>query len=416
MKRTEEQKTSESPKKVRSKKAAERKRANGEGCVYQRPDGLWVGQVIIGRSSQTGELVKKVVYGRDQGDVVAKKNALLMQARDVIDLDADTVTVKEWVDHYLTQYAKNRVRENTYASYRWMLSHYIEDSLGSIKLGKLRSIQIQSMVNKILSGGGSARTAEYAFAILRSAIRQALKEEILVRDPTLAVCLPKKKRREIQPLTEEQWVSLLQAGAKESPQFYTELLVEWATGLRRSELIGLKWPDIDMEAATVTINRAVMNGEHGPTLSETKTDASRRSLALPPTVIEELKHHRRRQAAQRLKSRIWQINDFVFPSSVGTAQEPSAISRTFARTATAVGLKGFSFHKLRHDHASRLVMAGIHVKKIQAQLGHSNISITMDTYSHLAPNARDEISALLESSVPTCTENPKTLFHFKNKK
>ena len=151
MKRTEEQKTSESPKKVRSKKTAERKRANGEGCVYQRPDGLWVGQVIIGRSSQTGELVKKVVYGRDQGDVVAKKNALLMQARDVIDLDADTVTVKEWVDHYLTQYAKNRVRENTYASYRWMLTHYIENSLGSIKLGKLRSIQIQSMVNKILS-------------------------------------------------------------------------------------------------------------------------------------------------------------------------------------------------------------------------------------------------------------------------
>lgn len=416
MKRTEEKKAGEPPKKGRPKKSTERKRANGEGSIYQLPDGLWVGQVVIGRSAETGDIIKKHIYGRDQGEVVEKKNALLLQARGIIQLDPDTVTVQNWVDHYLTEYAKIRVRENTYASYRWMLKRYIEPHLGLIRLGKLRSIQIQSMVNKILAGGCSARTAEYAFSVLRAAIRQAMKEEILLRDPTLAVCLPKKKRREIQPLTELQWVLLLNASEKESPQFYAELLVEWATGLRRSELIGLKWSDIDMKTGTVTVNRAVMNGEHGPTLGETKTDASRRTLALPPTVIAELKRQRARQAAQRLKSKVWQKNDFVFPSSVGTAQEPSVISRTFARIATAVGLKGFSFHKLRHDHASRLVMAGIHVKKIQAQLGHSNISITMDTYSHLAPNARDEISALLEDSVPNCTHKPKGILSLKKNK
>ena len=396
----ESQKPVAAPKRGRPKTSKENKRANGEGSIYQRPDGLWVGQVSIGRSAQTGDLVKKYVYGRDHDEVVAKKNRLLLQVRDVINLDADTVTVKEWVDHYLTQYAKNRVRENTYASYRWMLKHYIEDSIGSIRLGKLRSVQIQSMVNKIMTDGCSARTAEYAFAILRSALRQALKEEIILRDPTLAVMLPHKKRREIKPLTEQEWSSLFQAATNESPQFYMEILVEWATGLRRSELLGLKWPDLDMKAGTLTVNRAVMNGTEGPTLTETKTDASRRTLALPPTIIEALKAHKRQQAAKKLKSAIWRKYNLVFPSSVGTPQEPSVLSRTFARIATQIGLTGVSFHKLRHDHASRLVMAGIHVKKIQAQLGHSNISVTMDTYSHLAPNARDEISDLLEETLP----------------
>ena len=401
MKRTEEEaKPVTAPSKGRPKTSKDRKRTNGEGSIYQRPDGLWVGQVVIGRSAQTGDLVKKYIYGRDQGDVVAKKNKLLQEKRDVIDLDADTVTVEEWVDHYLKQYAKSRVRENTYASYRWMLDRYIKKHLGTIRLGKLRSIQIQSMVNKILDNGCSARTAEYAFAVLRASIRQALKEEILLRDPTLAVLLPHKKRQEIKPLTEQQWVSLFQAAAAESPQFHMEILVEWATGLRRSELLGLRWSDIDLNLGTLTVNRAVMNGAAGPTMSETKTDASRRTLALPPTIITELKDHKRKQAAKKLKSEVWRSNDLVFPSSVGTPQEPSAVSRTFAHIATKIGLIGVSFHKLRHDHASRLVMAGIHVKKIQAQLGHSNISVTMDTYSHLAPNARDEISALLENTLP----------------
>ena len=149
-----------------------------------------------------------------KGDVVAKKNKLLQQNRDIIDIDADSITVRDWINRYLEIYAKTRVRENTLVSYKYVAENHIYDHIGSIKLGKLRSIQIQSMVNKILDEGNSARTAQYAFAVLRAAIRQAMKEEILFRNPALAVSLPRIRRKEIRPLTENEWKSIFATAKK----------------------------------------------------------------------------------------------------------------------------------------------------------------------------------------------------------
>lgn len=396
----EESKPVETPKKGRPKKNRDRKRTNGEGSIYQRPDGLWVGQVVIGRSAQTGDLVKKYVYGRDQGDVVAKKNKLLQQNRDIIDIDADSITVRDWINRYLEIYAKTRVRENTLVSYKYVAENHIYDHIGSIKLGKLRSIQIQSMVNKILDEGNSARTAQYAFAVLRAAIRQAMKEEILFRNPALAVSLPRIRRKEIRPLTENEWKSIFATAKKYSMRVYREILVEWATGMRRSELLGLKWADLDEENSTITVQRAVMNAEDGPKLDDTKTEASRRTLGLPEFVMAELRKHRALQAAAQLKSTDWNDLNLIFSNNHGGLQVPNTLSKAFARIASEARLTGVTFHKLRHDHASRLVIEGIHLKKVQTQLGHSSITTTMDIYSHLAPGAQAEITDFLTASRP----------------
>lgn len=412
MKRTEDA-TSETKKPGRPKKKKEQKRANGEGCVYQRPNGLWVGQVIVGRSSKTGKLVKKVIYDRDQSELVAKKNKLLQQQRRLVSINPDSITVYQWIDHFLTLYKEDTLKENTYASYRWMLDHFIKDSLGGIRLAQLQSIHIQSMIRNMQEDGASPRTAEYAFAIVRSAIRKAIRLNILTHDVTLAVDKPKPEHKEVHPLTVKEWDLLFAEAEKESPQFFTLILLEWATGLRRSELLGLKWSDIDFEAGTLTVERAVINGKDGPTISDTKTKQSKRTLTLPKDVLPVLDSHRRKQAPYRLKYREWRDNNLVFPSSAGKALEPSVISRTFARVARKIGLKGVSFHKLRHDHASRLVMAGVHEKKVQAQLGHSSISITMDIYSHLAPDPSDEIAKYLETTMPVLGMHKKKVLLFR---
>lgn len=413
MKRTED---AEIKKPGRPKKKKEQKRANGEGSVYQRPDGLWVGQVTIGRSSKTGKLVKKSIYGRDQSKVISKKNALLQQQRRVVSINPDSITVYQWIDHYLTLYKEGTLKENTYASYRWMLDHFIKDSIGPIRLGLLQSIQIQSMLRNMKEAGAAPRTAEYAFAIVRSAIRKAIRLNILTHDVTLAVDKPKPEHKEVHPLSAKEWELLFAEAEKESPQFFTLILLEWATGLRRSELLGLKWSDIDFEAGTLTVERAVINGKDGPTISDTKTKQSRRTLSLPKNVLPMLESHRKKQASNRLKYSEWRIHNLVFPSSVGKPLEPSVVSRTFAKVARKVGLEGISFHKLRHDHASRLVMAGVHEKKVQAQLGHSSISITMDIYSHLAPDSSDEIAKFLEDTMPAVGLRKKKVILFRKPK
>ena len=406
MKRMEDAK-SEKGKPGRPKTRKAQKRANGEGCVYQRPNGLWVGQVVIGRSSKTGMLVRKAIYGREQSEVVAKKNKLLQQKRRVVSINPDTITVYQWIDNFLTLYKEDKLKENTYASYRWMLEHFIKDSIGSIRLGQLQPLHIQSMVKNMQENGAAPRTAEYAFAIVRSAIRKAIRLNILTQDVTLAVDKPKPEHHEVHPLAAKDWDLLFAEAERESPQFFTLILLEWATGLRRSELLGLKWSDIDFAAGTLTVERAVINGKDGPTISDTKTRQSKRTLTLPKDILPVLDSHRRKQAPYRLKYREWRDNNLIFPSSAGKPLEPSVISRTFARVARKIGLNGISFHKLRHDHASRLVMAGVHEKKVQAQLGHASISITMDTYSHLAPDAGDEIAKLLESTMPNIAERKK---------
>ena len=399
----ESQKPVAAPKLGRPKQSKENKRANGEGSIYQRPDGLWAGQVSIGRSAQTGDLVKKYVYGRDHDEVVAKKNRLLMQNRGIIDIDADSITVQEWLERYLEIYVKNRVRENTFASYKYVATNHIYDHIGAIKLGKLRSIQIQSMINQILVEGNSARTAQYAFAVLRSAIRQAMKEEMLFRNPALAVSLPKTRRKEIRPLSENEWKSIFASAKKYSLRVYREILVEWATGMRRSELLGLKWADLDEDNSTITVQRAVMNAEDGPKLNDTKTEASRRTLGLPEFVMVELKKHSALQAAAQLKADDWEDLNLIFPNNHGGLQVPNTLSKAFARIANDAKLTGVTFHKLRHDHASRLVIEGIHLKKVQAQLGHSSITTTMDIYSHLMPGAQAEITEFLTASRPLGT-------------
>lgn len=380
------------------------KRANGEGSIYRRKsDGRWIASVTLGRDEATGKLVRKYVYGASKNEVLEKKTLLLEKSRGQTYVNADKITVGEWMRQWLDIYAKSSVRANTLSGYRAMIDGHIIPRLGNVRLQKLKGIDIQHMVNQIIAEGGSARLAEFAFSVLRIALNKAYADDVIERQPHKNVSLPKKHKEEFVPLTPEEWSALF-AAAKGQPEMYAALVLEWATGISRSELLALKWSDLNFSADTVSILRADIVTDDGPALDDTKAHSRRRVLPIPPLVAQELKQHKARLAAVKLASPYpWQENDFVFPNHCGELQDPRYWSKKFSRLAKAAGVD-ITFHKLRHDHASRLSENGVSIKDAQYRLGHSTSQMLLDVYTHRMTGGQEKIAAWLNDSFPVPKE------------
>lgn len=375
------------------------KRANGEGSIYRQKNGLWAASITIGRDSQTGKLIRKYVYGKTKTEAQVKKAALLEEAKGgTTYIDGDKVTVKDWLEKWLATYAKPKVRQNTYESYESVARIHVIPHLGSQNLSKLQANQIQSMINDITSTK-SARVGEYAFSVLRMSIRQAIREQLLKYDPTLAVSSPKKSKKELKPLSNEEWNSLFET-AKKSNDMFLPLLVEWATGMRREEILGLRWHDIALDKKILSVTNVVIVTKDGPKFNEPKSKSGYRQIPVPEILINELKRHKAAQASIKLAAPIWQNHNLVFCREDGNLLDPRRFSHKFGDIAKAAGVK-CSFHDLRHDHATRLFAQGKHPKDVQYRLGHSSISMTLDTYTHHVPTRQNDIADWLETTVPT---------------
>ena len=377
------------------------KRANGEGTICRRKDGLWTGAVTVGRDEASGKLIRKYVYGKTKAEVQEKKTALQEQSKGINYSDADKVTIEQWMKKWLDVYARPRVRPNTYESYESVVNLYVIPALGKNRLIKLQPNQIQTMINDIVSKH-SPRLGEYAFAVLRMALRQALKEQLLSRDPTLAVSPPKKVKKQIRQLTTEEWDKLF-TEAKKKAGMYLPVLIEWATGMRREEILGLRWGDINFDKKYLSISNVVIVTKGGPQFSAPKSQSGYRQITIPDFVITELKRHKAKQAADRLEASEWNNHDLVICRKNGLPLEPRDFSHRFADIAQTAGVS-CTFHDLRHDHATRLFAEGKHPKDVQDRLGHSSISMTLDTYTHHVPSRQTTIADWLQTTIPAAAK------------
>lgn len=383
------------------------KRANGEGTICKRKDGLWMTAVVLGRDAATGKLIRKYCYGKTKGEVQQKKEALLEQSKGPVFVDADKITVGHWVEKWLNIYAKASVRANTFIGYRSVVKNHILPRLGTIKLQKLKGIDIQNMVNEIKADGGGPRLAELAFSVLRIALNKAFNEEILHRLPFKTVALPKKRKKEFKPLTEKQWARLFYE-SKADEEMYTALSLEWATGISISELLALQWSDFNYIVDSVRIQRAAIITDDGPAIDDTKTAARRRVLPLPEVTILQVKQHQEHQTANiQASNQFWEDNDLVFPNPYGKLQDPRSWSKKFKRIAKAAGID-ITFHKLRHDHASRLSESGVSIKDAQYRLGHSTTQMLLNVYTHRMSGGQEKIASWLNTSFPAATIEHET--------
>jgi integrase len=363
--------------------ARSKRRGQGEGSVYQRSDGRWVGSVHLGW--EDGSRKRKVVYGKTQAEVITKLRGVQAQVDQGLPTGDDQMTISMLIERWLADVVPGRVAANTLKSYHDLARLHLLPTLGRVRLTKLSPLDVEKLMRTKLESGLSPRTVQMIRAVLVQAIGQAMRWGLVGRNVAALTDGPRRSKREGRTLTPEQARSLLAAVAGDRLEacFVTML----ALGLRRGEALGLCWEDIDFKAATVQIRRNLKREPAGIVLGTLKTASSRRKLNLPEPVLRALREQWVRQAEERLAvGPAWHKSDLVFTTPIGTPIDPDNFSKAFVRFAETAGLGRWHVHELRHSTASIMLAAGVPLKVVSEFLGHANLSTTADIYGHvLAP-------------------------------
>lgn len=362
-----------------------KKRGQGEGSIYKRnSDGRWVGQVTI-----DGEKISK--YFKSQREARTWVNETTSQVEDGLTVMGAKTTLEEYLKDWLVT-VQTSVRPKTHEQYSQIVRQHIIPALGRIKLKDLTPGNIQSLYNmKLREKEKKERTVVMIHAVLHRALNQALKMGYLGRNPADGVTKPRLKRQEMKILKENEVLTFLSTakGTRFELLFYMAV----TTGLRQGELLGLKWSDLDWNRGILSIQRQAqrIRGK-GIVFSEPKSASGKRSIVLGKTTIDKLRSHLNQQQLQReVIGDKWVDHDLIFPSTVGTPMGHSNLWKIFKDLLKKAGLPIIRFHDLRHTAASLMLIQGIHPKVVQERLGHADISLTLNTYSHVVPSMQEEV-------------------------
>jgi integrase len=372
---------------------SKRQRGNGEGSVYERKDKD--GRVIGYRGAyfaRTTNGIRKRFYvsGKTKTEVKAKLRKATADRDDGIVLDAENPTVGKYLERWLPDSVKDTVKQTTYECYERLLRLHLVPALGTIKLKALTPAHVRALYREKLDSGLTATSVQRVHALLHKALKQAVNDGLLPRNVTEAVKAPRQSRKEIRALNPEQARAFLQAAR--GNRLETLYLLAIHTGLRQSELLGLKWEDVDLEAKRLSVRRILSAAKSGPTFTTPKTNKSR-TVRLTSRAVEALHVHRKRQAEEREKlGKPWRDHGLVFCTQVGTPLNRNNVhSRSFKPLVKRAGLPPtLRFHDLRHTFATLMLKGGEHPKVVQEMMGHANINITLDTYSHVLPDMQDK--------------------------
>ena len=383
-----------------------KRRANGEGSLRKRKDGRWEGRYTAGRNPETGKAIYKNVLGKTQAETKAKLKQAIEEAKGVDAAKAGKYTVGIWMDEWFENYAKIKVRPSSHQTYRGYIDNHIKSSIGKIPLEKLTSLELQKFYKKLLTSGRidrieskhqakglSPKTVRNIHQIIASAMKLAKEQKLILTDPTEGCALPKLEHREMKTLPVEQLQSFLRE-AKDSGVFELYYL-ELATGLRRGELLGLKWEDIDLERGDLRVRRQIarINGE--VVEAPLKTKNAYRTLPLAEDTIGVLE-----QQKKKVGSSPW-----VFSSPTGGPISPDSVLHMLHRVLKRAGLPRIRFHDLRHTFATLALQNGVDVKTVSGMLGHFSAGFTLDTYAHVTTasqrQAAKTMGNLLSSSLQT---------------
>lgn len=378
-----------------------KKRGQGEGTIRQRKDGLW--EAMYSYRDANGTLKRRSVYGKAQREVREKLTAALATL-DRGDMPiTERQTVAQFLDRWLADVVRPSVRAKTYRSYEQQVRNHLKPTLGRHQLAKLTPQHIQALLNQKLAGGLSPRSVQYLRTILRRALGQALKWGLVSKNAAALTEPPRVERPEVRALTPDEARHFLDA--IQGDRLESLYAVALALGLRQGEALGLRWRDVDLEGGALHVRVALqwLNGQP-PCLVEPKTRQSRRTLPLPAPIIAHLRAHRTRQkVAQLAAGEHWRGDewDLVFANTRGGPLDASHVVTYFKAHLQRAGLPNIRFHDLRHSCASLLLAQGVHPRVVMEILGHSTITLTMNTYSHVLPQAQREAVGLLGTLFPS---------------
>lgn len=374
-------------------------RGDGEGSIYQRKDGRWVAVITLGRD-KGGKVNKKFIYRKTRKEAL---EALIKyraeQQQGLLSSHPEKLTMADFLTRWLENTVKGSRAVNTYDSYKNIVHKHIIPILGNVLLTKLHPQQLQHLY-RMKQDEGLTRTVQLIHVTLHTALSLAVKWEYVDRNVAKAVNTPKVPRKEMKVLTVGEVNRFLKT-AQDDP-LYALYVVAVASGLRQGELFALKWSDFNKEAGTIQVQRQLQWVRGEVQFREPKTARSRRTVELPANVIKVLEKHKEEQASQRLAAGDdWHDIGLIFTSRLGTPLHRSnMLQRSFYPLLKRAGLPKIRFHDLRHTAATLLFEQGVNSKVVQERLGHSQISMTLDIYSHVLPTMQQEaankLGAILE--------------------
>ena len=365
------------------------RRGTGEGSVYRREStGAWHGTVDLGRGPD-GRRQRKTVTGKTKRQVLAKLAEVQSRQAAGAPPTDDRQTTASYLTYWLDNVLAGTVKDSTETSYRWIVGKYLVPSLGAIPLAKLAPSDVQSMMRRLERQGLSGRTRQYARAILRRALGHAVKEERVRRNVAALVDSPKGAGTKLDDaLTAEEAKLVLDAARGDRLEAMAILAL--SLGLRRGELLGLRWRDVDLDAGTLTISQTVSRiSGRGLVVSTPKTDNAARTIPLVSRARTALEDHRRRQADEhRIAGSEWIDSGHVFTTPTGTVLDPANAYHWWRRLTERSGVGGRRLHASRHTCATLLLDQGVPLEVVSAVLGHAGLAITADIYARPTMDAK----------------------------
>lgn len=374
------------------------------GTIRKRSIGSWTVIVDLGSDPVTGK--RRQLWRSVKGpkrDAEALLVELLHERDTGVERPVGKLTVAAYLDRWMVDYVEPSLAPKTQSAYRDVIRNHFVPALGSIELMALRPSHIQSLYTRLLDRL-SARSVLRYHQVLHAALHQAVRWQLLTRNPADAVEPPRPNRREIRAMTPEQARTVM--GAADATSLGPFVRLALFTGMRRGELLGLRWSDVDSASIHLQQTAQRIAGQ-GIVFRQPKTRLSRRSIALSSDAMAVLRQHRVRQAEARfLAGPAYEDRDLVFATGFGTPLEPGNILRTWRRIVARAGQPGLRIHDLRHGHATLMLGQGVHPKIVSERLGHASINITLDTYSHVLPGLQAAAAEALDTILaePALTE------------
>jgi integrase len=377
-----------------TKPKSTRRRHAGDGTAYEVAPGNWRGSLPY--TDATGRTKRKWVSGKTQAAV----NARLRDLRDERDRGealGRTPTVSEWADRWM-RVVRHQVRPSTYQSYVWALDHYIRPTLGTRRLASLMPSDVETVVGKWIDGGLKPSTAMLARRVLSVMLGAAVRDRVIVANPVTGSRPPRQQAVERRSLTPDELKALLAVAADDQTATGPAVELLAATGMRRGELLGLRWSDYDATAGTIRVRRALVRGADGPVLAEPKTSQSLRVIGLPMLAVAALDRRRAAQYVERQKAgAYWAGGDdpVIFSDALGRTIHPVAFGSAFVHLAGKAGLTGVTPHVLRHSVATSLLAAGVPARDVADSLGHST-RVLLRTYAHAVPGSQARVAGAMD--------------------
>ena len=368
-----------------------KKRANGEGSIRKRSGGRWEGRYTAGYDPETGKWITKNVLGKTQAEVKEKLSKAIEESKKLDIVRSDEYTVAEWLRLWYELYAKPNIRPTTADSYHRGIESHVIPRIGEIKLKELTSRDIQKLYKDLQENGRlrkskkqqsglSNATVRGIHMMLHNALDRAVKERLILRNPTEDCIIPKIQKQEMKILHPEDMKVYLEAADKRGvlPMFYLELV----TGIRKGELTALLWSDLDEGKRTISVSKqAVGDRNRNVTISRPKTENSVRKISIPLSAVELLRQEHKKHPG----------NPWMFPSpKTGEMYHPDSIAKLHEKIPRDTGMKHIRFHDLRHTFATMALQNGVDVKTVSSMLGHYDAGFTLRTYTHATRQMQEQ--------------------------